>query len=178
LRAQFCNRNPRDSKGTEGEDTKRKPLWISTEIEATEENKEEAESKCLSARIQYSVDLKNGVVETTSSKRRKPITSVKAADKTPVKFRDPLFTDLLNEWLAFRHPDNIVVGEDFNFDKKIKLNTWAGYADNIKHNLYPTFMAYGCTIGAVSMVCGVANVREHENRSLISGTDVSARTTQ
>lgn len=36
---------------------------------------------------------------------------------------NPLFADSLTEWLAFRHPDNIVVGEDFNFDKRIKLNT-------------------------------------------------------
>ena len=63
---------------------------------------------------------------------------------------NPLFADLLNEWLAFRHPDNIVVGEDFNFDRTIKLNTWAGYADNIKQNLYPTFNAYGCTVQEIA----------------------------
>ena len=43
-----------------------------------------------------------------------------------------------------------MVGEDFNFDKTIKLNTWAGYADNIKQNLYPTFKAYGCTVREVT----------------------------
>lgn len=61
-----------------------------------------------------------------------------------------MFADLLNEWLKFRHPDNIVVGDDFNFDKQIRLNTWAGYADNIKHILYPTFKAYGCTVKEVT----------------------------
>ena len=60
------------------------------------------------------------------------------------------FADLFNEWLAFRHPDNIVIGEDFNFDRTIKINTWAGYAENIEHNLYPTFKAYGCTVQEVT----------------------------
>ena len=130
---------------------KRRPLWISTELEATEENKEEAESKCLSERIRYSVDLKNGVAEISTANPKKA-TAKKAEDNTPVEqCRNPLFADLLNEWLAFRHPSNIVIGEDFNFDKQIKLNTWAGYADNIKHNLYPTFMAYGCTVQEVTV---------------------------
>ncbi|MDR3344946.1 MAG: site-specific integrase [Oscillospiraceae bacterium] len=133
------------------EDGKRRPLWISTELEATEKNREEAESKCLSARIQYSVDLKNGVAETTPTKRKKSVVPKKSADKPVEQPRNPLFADLLNEWLSFRHPDNIVVGEDFNFDKKIKLNTWAGYADNIKHNLHPTFMAYGCTVQEITV---------------------------
>ena len=130
------------------EDGKRRPLWIPTELEATEKNKEEAESKCLSARIQYSVDLKNGVAEMPNARAKKQ-TAKKEQSNAPAA--NLLFADLLNEWLAFRHPDNIVVGEDFNFDKKIKLNTWAGYADNIKHNLYPTFMAYGCTVGEVTV---------------------------
>lgn len=125
-------------------DGNRKPLWKSTGLLATDENKAEAESKCLSAQIQYSVDLKNGVAEQPQERRakRQRIAKSKAANS--------LFADLLNEWLAFRHPDNIVVGEDFNFDKTIKLNTWAGYADNIKHNLYPTFKAYGCTVSEVT----------------------------
>ncbi|MEG6521420.1 site-specific integrase [Desulfotomaculum sp. 1211_IL3151] len=132
---------------------KRKPLWISTGLAAVEENEAEAESKCLAARIQYSLDLKNGIAD----KGEKTF-----AQETPEKnnnFQDasdenhsenPLFADLLNEWLAFRHPDNIVVGEDFNFDKTIKLNTWAGYAENIEHNLYPTFKAYGCTVREIT----------------------------
>jgi hypothetical protein len=113
------------------EDGKRRPLWISTELEAIEENKEEAESKCLSARIQYSVDLKNGVAEMPTAKSKKSIAEKDEADIPVEQGRNPLFADLLNEWIAFRHPSNIVVGEDFNFDKQIKLNTWAGYADNI-----------------------------------------------
>ena len=40
---------------------KREPLWTSTGLAATEENEAEAESKCLAARIQYSLDLKNGI---------------------------------------------------------------------------------------------------------------------
>lgn len=128
------------------EDGKRKPLWISTGLSAVKENEAEAESKCLSARIQYSVDLKNGVAEKTSTKKKKSAGQDKTADKLVEQSRNPLFADLLNEWIAFRHPSNIVIGEDFNFDKPIKLNTWAGYADNIKHNLYPTFVAYGCTV--------------------------------
>lgn len=132
------------------EDGKRRPLWIPTELEATKENKEEAESKCLSARIQYSVDLKNGVVEIPTTAKK--LTAKKVKADTPAEpQRNPLFADLLNEWIAFRHPSNIVVGEDFNFDKQIKLNTWAGYADNIKHNLYPAFMAYGCTVQEVTV---------------------------
>jgi len=46
-------------------DGKRKPLWISTGLPAIEENEAEAESKCLSARIQYSLDVKNGVADKT-----------------------------------------------------------------------------------------------------------------
>lgn len=121
---------------------RRNPLWKSTGLKATEENKVEAESRCLSARIKYSVDLKNGVVGSSQEHKEQ------AYDE---RENSPLFADLLNEWVAFRHPDNIVVGEDFNFDKQIKLNTWAGYADNIKHNLYPTFMAYGCTVQEVTV---------------------------
>lgn len=45
---------------------KRKPLWISTGLPAIEENEAEAESRCLSARIQYSLDQKNGVADKTS----------------------------------------------------------------------------------------------------------------
>ena len=133
------------------EDGKRRPLWISTELEATEENKEEAESKCLSERIRYSVDLKNGVVEIPAVKSPKAAVTKAKADTSVDQRRNPLFADLLNEWLAFRHPNNIVIGEDFNFDRQIKLNTWAGYADNIKRNLYPTFMAYGCTVQEVTV---------------------------
>lgn len=132
---------------------KRKPLWSSTGLPAIEENKAEAESKCLAARIRYSLDLKNGVVDQSEKNQAHA-----AADET---FRveeavsanqpaNPLFADLLNEWLAFRHPDNIVFGEDFNFDRTIKLNTWAGYADNINQNLYPTFLAYGCTVQEIT----------------------------
>lgn len=132
------------------ENGKRKPLWISTGLMATEENKEEAESKCLSERIQYSVDLKNGVTEQPVAKTKKPIVQSAESDEPTEQSRNPLFADLLNEWLAFRHPSNVVVGEDFNFDKTIKLNTWAGYADNIKQNLYPTFKAYGCTVKEVT----------------------------
>lgn len=130
------------------ENGNRKPLWKTTGLPATDEHKKEAEGKCLSARIQYSVDLKNGVVEQPSERKKS-----KAGKKVNISIpegRNPLFADLLNEWLEFRHPDNIVVGDDFNFDKQIKLNTWAGYADNIKHNLYPTFKAYGCTVREIT----------------------------
>lgn len=130
------------------ENGNRKPLWKSTKLPATEENKEEAESRCLSARIQYSIDLKNGVVE--KPKEHKKTQNNSGAVESVPKGRNPLFADLLNEWLKFRHPDNIVVGDDFNFDKQIKLNTWAGYADNIKHNLYPTFKTYGCAVSEVT----------------------------
>ena len=105
------------------EDGKRRPLWISTELEAIEKNKEEAESKCLSARIQYSVDLKNGAVQPPTVRAKKSTTQKKYASAHAEQARNPLFADLLNEWIEFRHPSNIVVGEDFNFDKPIKLNT-------------------------------------------------------
>lgn len=134
--------NRKDEKGN------RKPLWKSTGLPATEEYKEEAESKCLSARIQYSIDLRNGVAE--QPKERKKAKFNKSVSKGSSEGRNPLFADVLNEWLKFRHPDNIVVGDDFNFDKQIKLNTWAGYADNIKHNLYPTFKTYDCTVREVT----------------------------
>ena len=124
------------------ENGKRKPLWKSTGLKVSEENKEEAESRCLSERIRYSVELKNGLINAPQEQDEQ------VANES---VNELLFGDLLNEWLAFRHPDNIVVGEDFNFDKKIKLNTWVGYADNIKHNLYPTFMEYGCTVGEVTV---------------------------
>ncbi|MEL7566503.1 MAG: tyrosine-type recombinase/integrase [Dehalobacterium sp.] len=127
---------------------KRKPLWKSTGLPATEEYKDEAESRCLSARIQYSVDLKNGVVELPPE--REETEQDNHANESNPHLENLLFADLMNAWLAFRHPDNIVVGEDFNFDKTIKLNTWAGYADNIKHNLYPTFKAYGCTVQEIT----------------------------
>jgi len=128
----------------------RKPLWTSTKLPATEENKDEAESKCLSVRIQYSVDLKNGVADQTFAHEKPEKNSVQDNSDGENHPENPLFADLLNEWIAFRHPDNIVVGEDFNFDQTIKLNTWAGYADNIRHNLYPTFKAYGCTVNEVT----------------------------
>ncbi|XCH79111.1 MAG: site-specific integrase [Candidatus Dehalobacter alkaniphilus] len=135
--------NRRDENG------KRKPLWISTGLPAIEENEAEAESQCLSARIQYSLDLKNGVADKTLAHEEPENNSVQ--DNSDEKHSlNPLFADLLNEWLEFRHPDNVVVGEDFNFDKTIKLNTWAGYAENIKQNLYPTFMAYGCTVQEIT----------------------------
>lgn len=130
------------------ENGNRKPLWKSTGLPATDEYKEEAEGKCLSARIQYSVDLKNDVAE--QPKERKKAKTSKDTGKSNSKGRNPLFADVLKEWLEFRHPDNIVVGDDFNFDKQIKLNTWAGYADNIRCNLYPTFKAYGCTVREVT----------------------------
>lgn len=133
------------------EDGKRRPLWISTELEATKQNREEAESKCLSERIRYSVDLKNGIVEIPVAKGPKTAAKKAKADTSMEQVQNPLFADLLNEWIAFRHPSNIVIGEDFNFDRQIKLNTWAGYADNIKRNLYPTFMAYGCTVQEVTV---------------------------
>ncbi|HMM06926.1 MAG TPA: tyrosine-type recombinase/integrase [Clostridiales bacterium] len=134
------------------ENGKRKPLWISTGLMATEENREEAESKCLSERIQYSVDLKNGVTEqsVTKAKTKKSPVQQEEPDKSAEQPQNPLFADLLNEWLAFRHPSNVVVGEDFNFDRVIRLNTWAGYADNIKQNLYPTFIEYGCTVQEIT----------------------------
>jgi len=132
------------------ENGKRKPLWISTGLISIEENREEAESKCLSERIQYSVDLKTGVTEPPVAKTKKSIVQSEEPDDPVAQSPNPLFADLLNEWLAFRHPSNVVVGEDFNFDKVIKLNTWAGYADNIKQNLYPTFKAYGCTVKEVT----------------------------
>lgn len=130
------------------ENGKRKPLWKSTRLPATTEYQEDAENKCLSARIQYSVDLKNGVADQPAE--RKKSKSSNETKKGVSEGRNPLFADLLNEWLEFRHPDNIVVGDDFNFDKQIKLNTWAGYADNIKHNLAPTFKAYGCTVREIT----------------------------
>jgi hypothetical protein len=130
-------------------DGKRKPLWISTGLPAIEENKAEAESKCLSARIQYSLDVKNGVADKTFE-HETPEKKVVQDNSDDNHSANPLFADLLNEWLEFRHPDNIVVGEDFNFDKTIKLNTWAGYAENIKRNLYPTFKAYGCTVKEIT----------------------------
>lgn len=130
-------------------DGKRKPLWISTGLPAIEENKAEAESKCLSARIQYSLDVKNGVADKTFE-HETPEKKVVQDNFDDNHSANPLFADLLNEWLEFRHPDNIVVGEDFNFDKTIKLNTWAGYAENIKRNLYPTFKAYGCTVKEIT----------------------------
>lgn len=132
---------------------KRKPLWSSTGIRAIEENEAEAESKCLSARIRYSLDLKNGVVDLTEKKQAQEAANETLGiqeDDNANQSANPLFADLLNEWLAFRHPDNIVVGEDFNFDKTIKLNTWAGYAENISRNLYPTFKAYGCTVREIT----------------------------
>jgi integrase len=128
---------------------KRKPLWVSTGLSAIEENEAEAESKCLSTRIQYSLDLKNGTADKTFA-HEVPEKSIAHDDSDENHPANPLFADLLNEWLAFRHPDNIVVGEDFNFDRTIKLNTWAGYADNIKQNLYPTFKAYGCTVQEIT----------------------------
>lgn len=128
---------------------KRKPLWISTGLPAIEENEAEAESKCLAARIRYSLDLKNGVADKTFVYETPKKSAVQDySDDNPSA--NPLFADLLKEWLAFRHPDNIVVGEDFNFDKTIKLNTWAGYAENIEHNLYPIFKAYGCTVREIT----------------------------
>jgi integrase len=134
------------------ENGKRKPLWISTGLMATEENREEAEGKCLSERIRYSVDLKNGVAEQPVAKTRTKKSPVQQEepDKSAEQPQNPLFADLLNEWLAFRHPSNVVVGEDFNFDRVIRLNTWAGYADNIKQNLYPTFIEYGCTVQKIT----------------------------
>lgn len=130
-------------------DGKRKPLWISTGLPAIEENKAEAESKCLSARIQYSLDVKNSVADKTFE-HETPEKKVVQDNFDDNHSANPLFADLLIEWLEFRHPDNIVVGEDFNFDRTIKLNTWAGYADNIKQNLYPTFKAYGCTVQEIT----------------------------
>lgn len=132
---------------------KRKPLWISTGLSAIEENETEAESKCLAARIQYSLDLKNGVadkVEKTLAHEEPDEDNSVQNDSDANQSANPLFADLLKEWLAFRHPDNIVVGEDFNFDRTIKLNTWAGYAENIEHNLYPTFKAYVCTVREIT----------------------------
>ncbi|TEB17120.1 putative prophage phiRv2 integrase [Pelotomaculum sp. FP] len=132
---------------------KRKPLWISTGLSAIEENEAEAESKCLAARIQYSLDLKNGVAdkaEKTLAHEEPDEDNSVQNDSDANQSANPLFADLLKEWLAFRHPDNIVVGEDFNFDRRIKLNTWAGYADNIERNLYPTFKAYGCTVREIT----------------------------
>jgi integrase len=136
-----------------GRNGKRKPLWTSTGLVATEENEAEAKSKCLAARIQYSLDLKNGIADKDEDTFVQETTEENnnvqnASDENHSE--NPLFADLLNEWLAFRHPDNIVVGEDFNFDKTIKLNTWAGYAENIERNLYPTFKAYGCTVREVT----------------------------
>lgn len=129
---------------------KRKPLWISTGLPAVEENEAEAESMCLSARIQYSIDLKNGVADKMPG-HEEPDEGNSVQDDSDAKHAaNPLFADLLKEWLAFRHPDNIVVGEDFNFDKTIKLNTWAGYAENIERNLYPTFQAHGCTVREIT----------------------------
>lgn len=128
---------------------KRKPLWISTGLSATAENEAEAESKCLSARIQYSLDLKNGAADKAFN-REAPERTIAVENSHENHSANPLFADLLNEWLDFRHPDNIVVGEDFNFDRTIKLNTWAGYAENIEHNLYPTFKAYGCTVREIT----------------------------
>jgi len=133
------------------EDGKRRPLWISTGLEAIVENREEAESKCLSTRIQYSVDLKNGTVKIPVSKNSKFNKQKKLAGSPTEESRNPLFAELLMEWLNFRHPSNIVVGEDFNFDKQIKITTWAGYADNVKRNLYPAFMAYGCAVQEVTV---------------------------
>jgi len=127
----------------------RRPLWKSTGLKATGENRQEAESICLSERIQYSVNVKKGIDETLKKSNKKEV-QVSLGEEVE-KSQNPLFADLLNEWIAFRHPDNIVVGEDFNFDKPIKLNTWAGYADNIKHNLYPTFVAYGCTVQEITV---------------------------
>lgn len=49
-------------------DGKRKPLWKSTGLPATEEYRDEAESRCLSVRIQYSVDLKNGLKKSSVAK--------------------------------------------------------------------------------------------------------------
>lgn len=129
---------------------KRKPLWISTGLPAIEENEAEAESMCLSARIQYSLDLKNGVAEKTLAHEEPDEDNSVQNDSDANQSANPLFADLLKEWLAFRHPDNIVVGEDFNFDRRIKLNTWAGYAENIERNLYPTFKAHSCTVREIT----------------------------
>ena len=134
--------NRKDSRGN------RKPLWKPTGLPATDENRAEAESRCLSARIQHSVDEKNGTGEAPFERE-----SVEKDGRVEVNIgpaKDVLFADLMNEWLSFRHPENIVVGEDFNFDRTIKLNTWAGYADNIKRNLYPTFKAYRCSVSEVT----------------------------
>lgn len=131
---------------------KRKPLWISTGLPATEENVAEAESKCLSARIQYSLDLKNGVADKIfADETPKTLEKSIIQDHTDVGCSEnTLFADFLKEWLAFRHPDNVVIGEDFNFDRTIKLNTWAGYSDYISQNLYPTFKAYGSTVREIT----------------------------
>lgn len=133
------------------ENGNRKPLWISTGIEAVEKNREEAENKCLSARIQYSVDLKNGVADLPVTKPKKPAEYKEQVGAIADQSRNPLFADMLNEWLYFRHPSNIVIGEDFNFDKPIKITTWAGYADHVKRNLYPAFLAYGCSVQEVTV---------------------------
>ena len=84
---------------------KRKPLWTSTGLAATEENEAEAESKCLAARIQYSLDLKNGIAD----KDEKTFVQETPEENNNIRdasdenyFENPLFADLLNEWLAFR----------------------------------------------------------------------------
>lgn len=81
------------------ENGNRKPLWKATGLPATDEYKEDAESKCLSARIQYSVDLKNGIAE--QPKERKKAKSSKSVSKSSSEGRNPLFADVLMNGLNF-----------------------------------------------------------------------------
>lgn len=97
------------------------------------------------------MDLKNGLVEILNAPPPNAGGHNSVAGVSVEHRPNPLFADLLNEWIAFRHPSNIVIGEDFNFNKQIKPNTWAGYADNIKHNLGPTFKAYNCTVQEITV---------------------------
>lgn len=133
------------------QDGKRRPLWKSTGLEDSEANREQAEELCLTERIHFSMNLKNGVVENP----KKPVQMPNAANSVTVSggakaLKNPLMADMMVEWLKYRHPDNIVVGEGFNFDKPIKLNTWAGYSNMIERTLYPTFLAYGCSVKEVT----------------------------
>lgn len=84
---------------------KRKPLWISTGLPAIKKNEAKTESKCLSARIQYSIDLKNGAAEK----------SIVQGNSDSDHSTNPLFADLLNEWLGYIcvHPFGEIIDSDY-----------------------------------------------------------------
>ena len=55
--------------------------------------------------------------------------------------QNPLFADVLEEWVQSRDPRKVVINADFSFGKKITLKTWAGYLDKVEL-LSATFREY------------------------------------